>query len=78
MRSFTICTLHQNIIRVINSKKGGIDLACSSHGEVRNAQRILVGNPEGKTSLGILYVYRIILKWIIGKCDGECGFNSSR
>jgi hypothetical protein len=26
--------------------------ACSTHGEIRNAYRILVGKPEGKRSLG--------------------------
>jgi hypothetical protein len=27
--------------------------ACSTHGEKKNAYRILVGNPEGKRPLGI-------------------------
>jgi hypothetical protein len=29
-----------------------MDRACSTNGEKRNAYRILVGNPEGKRSLG--------------------------
>jgi hypothetical protein len=32
--------------------------ACSTHGEKRNAYRILVGKPEGKRSLG-----RPIRRW---------------
>jgi hypothetical protein len=33
-------------------KEDGMGGACSTYGEKRNAYRILVRNPEGKTSLG--------------------------
>jgi hypothetical protein len=36
-------------------------VACSTHGEMKNAYKILVGKPEGKISLGR------ILKWVFGK-----------
>jgi hypothetical protein len=36
---------------------------CSTHGEKRNAYRILVGKPEGKRLLG-RHRRRIRLKWI--------------
>jgi hypothetical protein len=43
-----------------------MDGACGTHGEKRNAYRILVGKPEGKRPLGRLDVSgRIILRWII-------------
>jgi hypothetical protein len=32
--------------------KDGMGRACGTHGEVRNAYKILVGKPEGKRSLG--------------------------
>jgi hypothetical protein len=39
--------------------------ACSTHGEKKNAYRILVGKPEGKRPTGRLNIGgRIILKWI--------------
>jgi hypothetical protein len=40
--------------------------ACSTHGETRNACRMLVGKPEGKTHLGRLRRRWMILKRIIG------------
>jgi hypothetical protein len=40
-------------------------------GAKRNVYRILVGNPEGKRSLGRPKVDgRIILKWIAARLDG--------
>jgi hypothetical protein len=36
---------------------------CSTHGEKRNAYRVLVGNPERKRPLDV--GGRIILKWIL-------------
>jgi hypothetical protein len=33
-------------------KEVGMDRACSTHGERRNACRVLVGRPEGKRPLG--------------------------
>jgi hypothetical protein len=33
-------------------KKDEMDKACSTNGENRNANRIMVGNPDGKTQLG--------------------------
>jgi hypothetical protein len=42
------------------------------HGKVRNAYKILVGKPEGKShseDLGINE--KIILEWILGKQRGE-------
>jgi hypothetical protein len=50
MRYFTICTLYQKL------------LACNTHGEMRNAYKILAGKPEGKGPLEDLGVDgRIIL-----------------
>jgi hypothetical protein len=43
--------------------------ACSTHGEKRNAYRILVGTTEGKRSPGRPRRRRVILKWILGKSD---------
>jgi hypothetical protein len=37
---------------------------CSAHKEDKNAYKILVGNPEGNTSV---VDGRILLKWIIRK-----------
>jgi hypothetical protein len=40
--------------------------ACSTNGEKRNAYRVLVGNPEGKSPQGRLDVGgSIMLKWIL-------------
>jgi hypothetical protein len=41
-----------------NDQVDGIGWACSTHGENRNAYRILVGKPEGKRPLG-----RAGLRW---------------
>jgi hypothetical protein len=42
--------------------------ACSTHGEKRNAYRIVVGKSEGMRPLRRLDLDgRIILKWILGK-----------
>jgi hypothetical protein len=42
--------------------------ACSAHGEIRNAYKILVGKPEGKRPLEDEGLdWKIILKWILGK-----------
>jgi hypothetical protein len=39
---------------------------CSTNGEKRNACRILVGKPEGKSTLGRpILGGRIILRWIL-------------
>jgi len=44
---------------------GGI---CSTHGEMRNAYKILIGKPEGKTAFGKpRRSWKIILEWILGK-----------
>jgi hypothetical protein len=42
--------------------------ACSTHGEMRKACKILVGRPDGKISLGRpKQKLGIILKWILRK-----------
>jgi hypothetical protein len=41
-----------SIIRMIKSKEDEIDRACSTNGEKRNANRILVGKPGGRRPLG--------------------------
>jgi hypothetical protein len=47
-------------------KEDEIDRTCSTHGEKRNAYRILVGRPEGKRPLGgPRRRWGIILKWIL-------------
>jgi hypothetical protein len=51
-RSFIICTLPPNIIRMIKSRRIRMGIACSTHGEKRNAYRILVGKPEQKRPIG--------------------------
>jgi hypothetical protein len=56
-------------------KEDEMGLACSIHGEVTNAFRILVGNCEGKRSLGrhLGMGESLMLKWILGILDlGEC------
>jgi hypothetical protein len=48
-----------------------MDRACSTHGENRNAYRMLVGKPEGKRPLEDLDVGgRIILERILERYDG--------
>jgi hypothetical protein len=45
-----------------------MDGACSTHGEMRNAYKILAGKPEGKIPFESPGVDgSIILKWILGK-----------
>jgi hypothetical protein len=41
-----------NIVRVIQIEKNEMGEACSTYGERRGLYRVLVGNPEGKISLG--------------------------
>jgi hypothetical protein len=41
-----------NIIRLIKSRKERLERYVARMGEMINAYRILVGNPEGKRSLG--------------------------
>jgi hypothetical protein len=41
-----------SIIRMIKSRRMRWAGACSTNGEMRNAYRILVGKPEGKTPVG--------------------------
>jgi hypothetical protein len=41
-----------SIIRIIKSRRMRWAGACSTHGEKRNACRILVGKPEGERPLG--------------------------
>jgi hypothetical protein len=41
----------RNIIRMIKVEEDEVGSACSKHGEQRNAYRVLVGKPEGKTPL---------------------------
>jgi hypothetical protein len=52
MRSFIICTIHQNIIRVIRARKMKWTRHAARMDEMRNAYNILVGKPEGKRQLG--------------------------
>jgi hypothetical protein len=40
-----------SIIKMLKSKENAMVSACSTHGEKRNAYRILVGKPENKGSL---------------------------
>jgi hypothetical protein len=66
MRSSVICSA--NIIRMIKSREDDMRETCSAHGEMRNAYKILVGEPEGKRPLRYLGVDgNMILKWILGK-----------
>lgn len=51
-RIFIIRTLHQ-ILRW-SSQEDEVGGGCSGHREIRNAYKILVRNPEGKTTLGSL------------------------
>jgi len=48
--------------------EGEIGRACSMHGKIRNAFKILIGKQEGKRSLWRhRCICRIILKWILKK-----------
>jgi hypothetical protein len=40
------------------------------HGVKKDADRILVGKPEGKRPLGIYVGGRILLRWIIERYNG--------
>jgi len=42
--------------------------SCSTHGEIRNVRRIVVGKPEGKRPLGTSRHgwEKIILEWSLG------------
>jgi hypothetical protein len=51
MRSFITCTLRQVYLND-QVKEDEMDGVCSTHGEKRNAYRILVGKPERKRPLG--------------------------
>jgi len=49
-----------------------MDVACSTHGKMRNAYTILVRKPEGKRPFEDLGVDgRVILKLILGKQGGK-------
>ena len=61
-----------NIIRVVKSKI----MRCAGHlarmGERRDVYMVLVGEPEGKTSLSRprrRWEDNIVLKWVFTKCD---------
>jgi hypothetical protein len=46
----------------MDSKKGKIGWACSTHREMRNTYTVLVGKAEGKRPLGKCRFWRIALK----------------
>jgi hypothetical protein len=49
-------------------KEGEIGRACSTHGQMRNAFKILVGKPDGRRPLGrSRYGWEDNVKWILGK-----------
>jgi hypothetical protein len=50
MKSFVICTLSPSIIRIIKSRRMKWAGHVARLGEKRNAYRLLVGKPEGKTT----------------------------
>jgi hypothetical protein len=50
MRSFIACTLHK-ILLGLSKSRWSDGRACSTHGEIRNVYKILVGKPEGKRPL---------------------------
>jgi hypothetical protein len=65
-----LCNMYASpvIIRMISPKRTRLAGHVARLGEVKNAYRILVGNPEGKRPLEDQGVDgRIILYWILGK-----------
>jgi hypothetical protein len=52
----------------IKSKNNEIGGVYSTHGKMRNAYNILVGDLKGRDHVEILGIHgRIILEWILGK-----------
>jgi hypothetical protein len=47
-----ICTLHPSITKIIKSRRMRWAGHVARMGEMRNAYRLLAGNPEGKGPLG--------------------------
>jgi hypothetical protein len=67
VRNFITCTLHQMLIK---SGRWAGHVACI--GEMRNAYKILVGKPAGKSYSEDLDVDgRIVLEWVLWKQGGK-------
>jgi hypothetical protein len=48
MRSFITCTLHQNVIRVIRSRRLRWEGNVARIGDMRNAYKVIIREPDGK------------------------------
>jgi hypothetical protein len=67
-----------NIIRMIKLRRISWAGHIAHMGEMRNAYKILIGNPQGKRPLGGSgNRWDLILKWILRNSVGWCGFGSS-